>query len=589
MPANRDELISTVDAEARTWLQKMAIRPWAAILILALLTVASYLPSQSRIPAVDRTEPLVAVVSRDLVVSQDILRPSYRGTLQIKRSAGTFWLQGLVAAVAGPEARNNMALYRFPSLVMTALGVIAMFVLARGLIGALPAFLASIIVAVTPIIALHAHLAIAEPLILPAIICAQLLVLRLYAGPPGGVWQQRWLSMAFWTVLGISTWFNALALPLLSFVTIVTLAVCDRNLQLVRKLEPWFGVPVMCVAALPWLLALSAKSGGWPLAGLDFWQIVEILEGGQNEKITFVPGSYILTVAIGFVPIAYLLGPVLQGHWHQRYDRLIRFCLVWLLSPIATLELLSNEPPLYTVQAVLPAAAILVALAIAPGHRHQITTLKPWSAASRAAIVLATVLGPVVFAAMLYVTATPLQVVHVAGYGLIAMLFVLAVWAATRTRMLAWFAFGCAGAWTLNVWFFAFLMPGLQNFWTAPQIEHVVARVETCRPGTLIDLIGFREPSAVFTLGNRVAIKEAPASDRPQNTVTLVEQSDEVAFLEKQPGSMYLGCFKSINIARPAVLTFKVYAAPDAAVVRSCNLGLQHVCADTAPILTRSN
>jgi len=583
---SRDALIRSVDYGSRTWLNRVAYHPWVAIFILVVLTFCSYRPSQTLIPAVDRTEPLVAVVSRDLVISQDILRPSYRGKLQIARSAGTFWLQGLVAAAAGQDAHDSIGYYRLPSLIMTTLAVILMFVLSRGLIGPLPAFLASLVVAVTPIIALHAHLAIAEPLILPAIICAQLLVLRLYVRPLIGKREQRLMSMAFWGVLGISTWFNALAVPLLSFVTVAVVTACDRNLQLVRRLEPWFGVPVMSVFALPWILALAAKSGGWPLADLNFWQIVEILEGGQNEKITFVPGSYILTVAIGFVPIAYLLGPVVQGYWHQTHDRLIRFCLVWLLAPIVALELLSNEPPLYTVQAVLPAAAMLVALAIAPGQRFQLTTLKPWLAASVAALSFALIVGPLVFAAIFYVTATPLQIVHVAGYSLVAVLFVLAVLAASGARMLAWFAFGCAGAWALNVWFFAVLMPSLQNFWTAPQIEQVVAKVESCRPGTHIDLIGFREPSAVFALGNRAAIREAPSSGPHENTVTLVESQFEEAFLASQPNAVNLGCFKSINIARPAFLTFKVFAPANAPGFSACGLSLRQECANTPRLLT---
>lgn len=578
----------SVEQECRRVLSNIAAyRVWAAV-VIGLIATLMYLPGQFNLPAIDRTEGMVALSSRHVVETGDYLKPRWGPNIQRTRPVGTFWAQGLSIATHDRPAWNDIATYRLPSLLATVAGVVAMFWLAGGIVGAAPAFMASLGVAVTPIVVLHAQLAIAEPLVLPMTIIAQLALLAMYREPDQARWW-GWLG-AFWISLGVSTWFNALAVPLLAFTTIVVLALWDRRLTFAARLQPVLGVPLLALLALPWLAAVWAIDGGALYKDMSFSAVLDALEGGQSMKFKTAYGVFVLTLVLGFVPIAHMLGPVISRTWRLRTDPTRRFLLVWLLAPIVALEIFSNKPPLYTVQAVMPAGALLAAMAVWPsdvGDGAAQDDLRAWPGMFWGTTLLLAVIGPALFGSVLWVTETPVSLLLLAGYLVFAGLFIFAAWVSAHGFGLAWMASATLGTIALGLWFNGVLMPGLKNFWTAPAMTRVVDQLQACAPGP-VHISGFREPSLALAMAGKATIDNASetaqrfSSDTKGYAIVASREFDAFSAALEEVGSgnrpQRLGCFGGFNIARGCALRFEVLAHAQTQMPEGCNLTLAADC-----------
>lgn len=558
------------------WVSTIALRPLLATLILGLICLASYLPGQTVLPALDRTEGMVALSSRHVLDTGDWFKPRWGPNIQRKRPVGTFWVQALsLRAHSDDTARNRISTYRLPSVVATTLGILALFWLARGLISPVPALLASAAMAVTPIITLHAQLAIAESLILPSIVVAQLALLATYREPTNARWW-GWLG-AFWLALGVSTWFNALAVPLLAFLTVAALCLLDRQWSLFKRLQPWFGFPLLAIFSLPWLASVWAIDGGTLYRGLGWRELLDALEGGQDMKFKTVYGVFVLTLILGFVPIAHMLGPVVARYWTRRHAPTIRFLLVWLIVPVIALELLSNKPPLYTVQAVMPAGALLAAMAVTRGSPYELD-VRSMPGMFVGTVVLLLVIAPALFGGVLWATETQASAALILGFALFAGLFIYAAWLSAHGYGFGWLVAATVATFVFSAWFNGLLMAGLSNFWTAPQIVAASTKLNACQARPLA-VSGFREPSLVLAHGPTVSPERA-AEQFAQGQPVAIESRQldrfKAAANAKAPVPQSSGCIRSLNLARGCSLVFEIYLPEKQ--VGTCQLDLPKDC-----------
>ena len=139
----------------------VSLRTRLAIAILVVISGLCYMPGQTVLPAVDRTEGVIALSSRHIAETGNPLVPRWGDNLQGHRAAGTFWFQAAAVSLQGQDGLTEISAYRLPSYLASVLAVVLMYVLGRGLFGAKPALLAALAVGVTPIVALQAQLAIA--------------------------------------------------------------------------------------------------------------------------------------------------------------------------------------------------------------------------------------------------------------------------------------------------------------------------------------------------------------------------------------------------------------------------------------------
>ena len=158
-------------------------------------------------------------------------------------------------------------------------------------------------------------------------------------------------------------------MPILSLATLIALYVFDRNLGWLKRLRPLIGVPLMLAIAAPWLL-VRAHFDGVPFSGLTWGEFIRALGGAQDMKWKAAPFTFTLGLRAGLparraAARAGAEGPV--GAARKR--PLQRFLLAWIVGYLVYLELISSKPALYTVQAMFPAAAAAVALALDRGGR----------------------------------------------------------------------------------------------------------------------------------------------------------------------------------------------------------------------------
>ena len=156
---------------------------------------------------------------------------------------------------------------------------------------------------------------------------------------------------------------NALAVPILSLSTIMALYVIDRRVDWLWRLRPLIGVPLMVAIAAPWLL-IRAHFDGVPFSGLTWGEFIraarrraghEVEGGAAHLHARLHPRLPARCAAAG----AGAAKPVARAR-----RALQRFLFAWIVGYWLYLELIASKPALYTVQAMFPAAAAAVALAL---------------------------------------------------------------------------------------------------------------------------------------------------------------------------------------------------------------------------------
>ncbi len=339
------------------------VAPYIVLLVLAL---AVYLPGVLRLPAVDRTEIVFADTTREMVARGAWTDPRYGDVVHQFRPIGTFWAQGVVARLAGPEQARNITVYRLPSLVAVVLAVLAVFWLAAPRVGRDAALLAAGLFAVAPLTVLVSQLAIADGLALLPATVAMLALLRIYDAVDGQ--DDPRLALLFWTAMGFGMLVNALHTPILVGVTLLALFVFDRDVSWLRRTRPLMGLPIALALASPWL-AVRVMQDGVPFAGMGWSEFLAALGGAQDMKLRAFPGTFTAAALIGFLPGVALLPAAMKALWDDRAQRLPRFLLAWTIGYIVYLELLSSKPGTYTVQVMFPAFALAVALLVMSRRR----------------------------------------------------------------------------------------------------------------------------------------------------------------------------------------------------------------------------
>src|SRR5260221_8293271 len=98
-----------------------------AFAVLAILSLASFLPGFFQIPPVDRDEAQFAQATKQMIETGDYVDIRFQDEARYKKPVGIYWLQAAVVqaaeAVGIPQARTTIGLYRIPSL-LGALGAV---------------------------------------------------------------------------------------------------------------------------------------------------------------------------------------------------------------------------------------------------------------------------------------------------------------------------------------------------------------------------------------------------------------------------------------------------------------------------------
>ncbi len=340
---------------------------WPLRLTLLMgLALAMMLPGLAQLPVMDRDEARFVQASRQMVQSGDLIDIRFQDEARHKKPVGIYWLQSLSAVTFGQGAEAPLWVWRLPSL----LGAVAAVLLVAGLgtpwVGAGPATMAALAFAACFVLQGEARIAKTDAVLLATILAAQLALARVYAAKVGmeGT-PKRWVVWLFWSALGLSVLIKGPIGPMVVGLTVLALCLWHRQAGWLRPLAHGPAIAVGLAIVLPWLIAITVKSGG------AFWQasvgadLMAKAAAGQEGKGA-PPGTYLLALWVTFWPVSVLLAASLPAIWRNRRSAASVFLLCWLVPTWLVFEAVPTKLIHYTLP-VYPALALLVVPAFLAG------------------------------------------------------------------------------------------------------------------------------------------------------------------------------------------------------------------------------
>jgi 4-amino-4-deoxy-L-arabinose transferase-like glycosyltransferase len=327
-------------------------------LLLSLLCLLLWLPGFFTLPPGDRDESRFAQASRQMAESGDWVRIRVQDEERNKKPVGIYWAQaGAVTALeaVGIPAQGRIWAYRIPSALGAWLAVLATFQFGRALVGRRAAFLGAALLASSILLCVEVHIAKTDAALLATVAASMGLMGRAYLSP--GTFTPR-QAAGFWLALGAGILLKGPIGPMVPLLAGITLAVADRRAPWLRALRPGWGVPLMLLLCLPWLVAIGVATQGRffsEAVGNDMLAKV----GSGEEAHGAPPGTYLLIFGLTAFPGAFLVLRALAGAWASRLQPGTRFLLAWAAPTWIVFEAVSTKLPHY----VLPAFPALMLLA----------------------------------------------------------------------------------------------------------------------------------------------------------------------------------------------------------------------------------
>jgi len=141
-----------------------------AVAVLAVVSLASFLPGLFQIPPVDRDEPRFAQASKQMIETGDYVDIRFQDEARYKKPAGIYWLQATaveMAEAAGvPRAATSIGIYRIPSLIGAIGAVLLTYWAALAFVSRRGALMAGAMMATSILLGVEARLAKTDAMLL---------------------------------------------------------------------------------------------------------------------------------------------------------------------------------------------------------------------------------------------------------------------------------------------------------------------------------------------------------------------------------------------------------------------------------------
>ncbi|MQA64754.1 MAG: glycosyl transferase [Alphaproteobacteria bacterium] len=543
------------------------IRGPRALVLLFLLGLALYLPGIHALPVTDRDEARFAQATRQMMESGDFVHIRFQDQSRDKKPAGIYWLQAAaIQAFAGGDTGAIWA-YRLVSVLGAIGAVLLLFALARPVAGVEAAFLAALALASCLLLAVEAHIAKTDAILLALVVAAQGTLLRLYTAARAEQATAPWLAALFWGALGTGILIKGPVAPLIAGLTIAALLIADRgtgsNRRFRAALHPLWGCLLAVAIAAPWFILSSLGDSNFVAAAFTGDLLPKLV--GAHESHGGPPGMYLALAAITFFPASILLAPALAWAWMNREAAVVRFALAWAVPAWLMFEAVPTKLAHYVLP-LYPALALLIGLAATAESFTD--RLRRWGA--RTWITLSAVVGIALAAALptllsylslrlppgTWIAAVALAVAALAG----------GVWAWWRRPA------GALGLAALAVVpfvgvTFALTLPALP-IWPTRAAVDLVSR-HRLTPGPSVAVAGYAEPSIVFALGTDTVLTGGAGAARHlasrPGAVALIESAETAKFTAALAAlgiaAERLGTASGFNTARGRLTRLTLYRA----------------------------
>src|SRR6202023_199135 len=308
-PKNRvnpgSRLVGVLDFATRSH-----VRAGAVLLLCGLLLL---LPGFFNIPPIDRDEARFAQATKQMVETGDFVDIRFQDEVRYKKPVGVYWLQAAAVETASAlglqRAQVRVWLYRVPSLIGAIGAVLLTYWTALALVTRRGRTLAALMLCSSVLLGAEARLAKTDAMLLLTVVAAMGALARGYlscqrgenpAHPP---WS--WPGI-FWTALACGVLLKGPLILMFAGLTIVTLAILDRNAAWLWRLRPVLGLMWVLVLVLPWFIALFWRAGDAFFSDSLGGDMLSKL--GAQESHGAPPGLHLLLFWVTFWPGAPLAG-----------------------------------------------------------------------------------------------------------------------------------------------------------------------------------------------------------------------------------------------------------------------------------------
>src|SRR6266576_2458054 len=444
-----------------------------AVAFLLLCGLLLFLPGFFNIPPIDRDEARFAQATKQMVETGDFIDIRFQDDVRYKKPVGVYWLQAVAVETASalglPRAQVRVWLYRVPSLI--------------GAMGA------------------EARLAKTDAMLLPTVVAAMGAMARVYLS-----WQRgedpvhppwTWPAI-FWTALAGGILLKGPLILMFVGLTIVMLAILDRNASWLWRLRPVWGLMWTLVLVLPWFIAIFWRAGETFFTDSVGGDMLSKLAAQESHGAP--PGLYLLLFWITFWPGAALAGMAAPAVWRARREPGAQFLLAWLVPSWIVFELVLTKLPHYVLP-LYPAIAILTVGALERRvlSRSWLSRGTAWWFAIPALASIIAVLGAITLTRQPVFLAWP----FVAA----ALIFGLFAWwlyddnRAERSLLNA-----VVSAMFLAVAIYGVVVPALTPLFPSAEIARALRNVVCVGPRAAA--AGFHEPSLVFMTGTSTVLTD---------------------------------------------------------------------------------
>jgi 4-amino-4-deoxy-L-arabinose transferase-like glycosyltransferase len=505
-----------------------------AVSFLLLCGLLFFLPGFFNIPAIDRDEARFAQATKQMVETGDFVDIRFQDEVRYKKPVGIYWLQAASVETATTlglsGAQLRIWVYRIPSLIGAIGATLLTYWTALAFVTRRGAVFAALMMCSCVLLGAEARLAKTDAMLLLTVVAAMGALARAYLSwqrgedPEHPPWS--WPAI-FWTALACGVLLKGPLILMFAGLTVLTLAILDRDAAWLWRLRPVWGLTWMLVLVLPWFIAIFWRAGDAFFADSIGGDMLSKLAAQESHGAP--PGLYLLLFWVTFWPGAPLAGMAAPAVWRARREPGAQFLLAWLVPSWFVFELVLTKLPHYVLP-LYPAIAILTVGALERRvlSRSWLKRGAAWWFVIPALTSLIAVIGAITLTRQPVFLAWPFVAV-----ALICGLF--AWWLYEDNRAERSLLNAVVAALFLVFAIYGVVMPALTPLFPSAEIAHALRNVVCVGPKAAA--AGFHEPSLVFMTGTSTVLTDGSGAadflSQGSCRFALVDQRNERSFAQR--------------------------------------------------------
>ncbi|MDD2677410.1 MAG: glycosyltransferase family 39 protein, partial [Methylacidiphilaceae bacterium] len=337
------------------------------VFALPLLSLLLSLSGSAALPLIDRDEPRFAEATREMGARGEWSVPFFNGAYRLDKPPLIYWLMGLCFRIFG----ENEIGARMPSILLTAVLSLFLFLMGRSLFGLRAGVVAALSGATSLQFLIHGRLAVADMPMVVSIVLAQWAILRLLEGG-----RTSW-SWVLWGALALGFLAKgpvAWAVPLVSL--LLWRFLLWRSPAAWSRLHPFRGSAIMVgIIALWGIPALLSTHGAFWTEGMGEHVLRRGVEAFDGRPHFW--GYYLVSSLLSLFPWSAFLGWILVS-LRMNYSSRSAFLLSWFFAPFLLFTPYATQLPHYLLPG-FPAFFLLLGQAAATARPRRVSFAIFWS------------------------------------------------------------------------------------------------------------------------------------------------------------------------------------------------------------------